>query len=487
MKTSIKTDPGTALVRLTAVLLATLLLYVGWPGLAAPPGAYRPPLATIGNPKPYFRAKFGFSLAGVGTDRIVIGVPWDNLYEGAGGGVGGTAYLFDTNGVRITTFANPTQKNGDFFGIAVAALGSGRVLVGSRSAMVGATNAGAVFVFNTNGTLLTTLTNPPLTPNDQFGAAVAAVGTDRVLVGAPVESTAEVGSGAAYLLTTNGTLLTTFRNPEALFLGHFGSSVSGVGNDHVIIGAYGNDATTQFAGRAYLFTTAGELVTTYTNPAPVAGGKLGWSVAAMGNDRVLIAAEGNYVGPVSGGAAYLFDLSGKVLATFTNPAPRQNAGFGHGLDVVGGDRVLIGAHFNDLGAGPSGVAYLFDTNGVLFATFENPAAEKDDRFGFAAAHLGNDFFIVGADGDNAGASGAGSVYLYAVPAPPPPLRLSLGTSNVSVGWVAPEPGFILQEAGVLGSPSAWNDVQEPVSSNGPTNRFQQALGPTNRFYRLRWP
>ncbi len=488
---SLKANFGTPLVRLTAALLAALLIFAGRPGLSAPPGSYRPPLSTIGNPNPIFSARFGESLAGVGNDRILIGVPGDNLFEGAGGAVGGSAYLFNTNGALLMTFANPGRRLGDRFGNAVTTLGTGRILVGSHRAM---TNVGAVCIFNLNGTLLNTLTNPPLT-RDSFGTAVAAVGTDRVLVGAPGESSVAVGSGAAYLLTTNGTLLTTFQNPDPIFIGNFGSALSGVGKDHVVIGANNNDPNTQFSGRAYLFTTGGDLVTTYTNPAPVAGGRLGESVAGMGSDRVLIGAVGNKAGGFNGGMAYLFDLGGNVLATFTNPVPRNTAGFGHGLAVVGGDRALIGAFFNDTGTGlgTTGAAYLFDTNGTLLATYSNPTPAPRDRYGYAIAALGQNLFVVGADGDYVGADGdsagveaAGSVYVYAVPRQPP-LSISANASSVSVRWAGHEPSFILQEAGLLGSPAAWNDVQEPVTSNGPTNLFQQPLGPTNRFYRLRWP
>ena len=81
---------------------------------------------------------------------------------------------------------------------------------------------------------------------------------------------------------------------------------------------------------------------------------------------------------------------------------------------------------------------------------------------------------------------SGSVYLYAVPRQPP-LIISANASSVSVGWAGPEPSFILQQAGVLGSPSAWGDVAESPQINGPTNLVTQPLGPTNRFYRLRWP
>ena len=60
-------------------------------------------------------------------------------------------------------------------------------------------------------------------------------------------------------------------------------------------------------------------------------------------------------------------------------------------------------------------------------------------------------------------------------------------STVSVNWVTPETGLILQQAGLLSDSTAWSNVAESVSLNGPTNVVQQTLTATNRFYRLRRP
>ena len=49
------------------------------------------------------------------------------------------------------------------------------------------------------------------------------------------------------------------------------------------------------------------LLTTFTNPAPVIHAQFGYSVAAVGNDRVLIGAiGGDDEYPLNGGAGYLF-------------------------------------------------------------------------------------------------------------------------------------------------------------------------------------
>src|SRR5437867_3147251 len=59
---------------------------------------------------------------------------------------------------------------------------------------------------------LLTFTNPTPAVDDRFGYSVAAVGTDRVLIGAPLDDTGATNAGAAYLFSTNGALLATFTN-----------------------------------------------------------------------------------------------------------------------------------------------------------------------------------------------------------------------------------------------------------------------------------
>ena len=74
--------------------------------------------------------------------------------------------------------------------------------------------------------LQTTFTNPtPASSFDRFGAALAVMGNDRVVIGAPFYNNV----GFAYLFNLNGALLYRFRDPD----GHqFGSSIATMpGND----------------------------------------------------------------------------------------------------------------------------------------------------------------------------------------------------------------------------------------------------------------
>ena len=118
----------------------------------------------------------------------------------------GSAFAQGISVPLLTTFTNPTPVASDFFGESVAAVGSNRVLIGAFADNTGASAAGAAYLFSANGTLLTTFTNPTPAVSDIFGISVAAVGSDRVLIGAYRDDTRATDAGAAYLFRINGTL-----------------------------------------------------------------------------------------------------------------------------------------------------------------------------------------------------------------------------------------------------------------------------------------
>jgi hypothetical protein len=418
-------------------------------------------LNTINNPSPANSDTFGGAVAAMGIDRVIIGA------EGAG-----EAYLFSLAGTLMTTFTNPPGAGG--FAATVAAVGSDRVLIGAYGYVVGLTQVGAAYLFNTNGALVTTFTNPSPATMEAFGWSVAEAGSDRVFIGT-------VG-GAAYLFRTNGTLLTTFTNPAAASAG-FGSSLAAVGSDRVLIGAPYNNTGAAGAGTAYLFSTNGALLNTFTNPIPTTGDNFGTSVTAVGSDRVLISAIDYDGSKGTGGAAYLFSTTGTLLTTFTKPTPATYDYFGWSVAAVGSSRVLISAYQDGASAFQAGSAYLFGTNGMLLTTFVNPTPASQDWFGWSVAAVGSDQVIFGGVWDNTGATDSGSAYLFALPYPP--LTIAGSASTVSVKWVTAETGLILQQTDQLGMPTVWSDTTNSVSINGLTNVIQETMVATNRFYRLR--
>src|SRR4030095_12423096 len=96
--------------------------------------------------------------------------------------------------------------------------------------------------------------NPQPTVVEAFPSAIAAVGTDRVLIGAAFDmSSLELDVGSAYLFNTNGTLLVTITNLDQSSWGYFGFAVAALGSDRLIIGAPGKDfGGSVTAGKVYL-------------------------------------------------------------------------------------------------------------------------------------------------------------------------------------------------------------------------------------------
>jgi hypothetical protein len=107
--------------------------------------------------------------------------------------------LFNTNGALLKTFTKPGPLAGYHFGESIAAVGTDRILIGSPYDDLGATNAGAAYLFDTNGTLLTTFTNPTPAVSDLFALSIAVSGTNTVVIGARQDDTGATDAGTAYL------------------------------------------------------------------------------------------------------------------------------------------------------------------------------------------------------------------------------------------------------------------------------------------------
>ena len=304
-----------------------------------------------------------------------------------------------------------------------------------------------------------------------------------MLVGAFLDDLGATDAGAAYLFSTNGTLVTTFTNPTPVVGDHFGWSVAAVGTDRVLVGSPWDSSSAGNAGAAYLFNTNGIILAIFTNPPPAAFDYFGWSVAAVGNDRVLIGSHLDDVGVTNAGAAYLFSTDGALLTTFTNPAPAAEDNFGSVVSAVGSDRVLIGAYGDNAGADDAGAAYLFDTNGALLAAFTNPTPVSYDYFGYSVAVAGTDQLLIGAHLDNTGASDAGVVYLFDLRMPS--LTIQLTTSNtVAVSWPPSPAGWMLQQNTNGGVSVNWSNAPGTIQDNGNTKTLIVNPAVGNRYYRL---
>jgi len=319
----------------------------------------------------------------------------------------------------LATYLSPNPASGDQFGFSVAGVGN-NVIVGAPFASFGGVpNAGLAYLFDgSTGSLLQTFNKPtPATEGDRFGYSVAGVGTN-VLIGAPFSNSVAPLAGSAYLFNgTTGALLQTFNNPVVNAGDGFGWSVAGAGNN-VLIGAPFADLVSTAGrvsdvGAAYMFNgTTGALLQTFNNPTPQGSEQFGYSVAGVGTNALIGAPTKTVGGLANVGQAYLFNANtGALLQTYNKPNPAVGDFFGFSVAGVGAN-ALIGAYGDDTGATDAGSAYLFDdTTGTLLRTFNNPNPAPGDFFGRSVAAVGTDV-LIGVPSADTGATDAGAAYLF---------------------------------------------------------------------------
>lgn len=102
---------------------------------------------------------------------------------------------------------------------------------------------------------------------------------------------------------------------------------------------------------------------------------------------------------------------GDLLQTFLNPTPEEYDGFG--FSVAGmPDKAIIGAWGDNTGASSAGAVYLFDAStGNLLLTIQKPTQDESDQLGGSVAAVGNNV-LAGAHGDDTGAYYTGAAYLF---------------------------------------------------------------------------
>jgi hypothetical protein len=271
--------------------------------------------------------------------------------------------------------------------------------------------------------LLATITNNLPGVNQSFGAALAALGTDRLLIGAPGASVDSPGS--ACLFTTNGTLLRRFHDPNGLI-----------------------------------------------------GSQFGGALAVLGSDRLIITAPQANVGAPIAGAANLFNTNGQIIAPLFNPEPDFLDQFGIAVAVVDDDKILIGSN-DQRTALNGGGAYLYATNGALLMRINQPVSEFS-RLGNAVADLGAGRVLLGAYDLNL----VGAAYVYDLT---PTLQIAPAPGGaVSVSWASAWTGWTLQQNMNLNS-THWTTASESVTDNGTNRFILVSPPAGNRFYRLAKP
>ena len=213
----------------------------------------------------------------------------------------------------VSSFNSDDPEDGvelNDFGESVAAVDN-RIIVGDPSADEDPLDVGKVRILAAvDGELLLTIRNPMPDAGDDFGAAVSALGND-VLVGAPADDLGASNTGAVFLFDgSTGNLLQAFENPTPATDDRFGFAVISVG-DYVVVGAPHDDSRGENAGAVYVFEgSTGRFVRAIFSPSQQAGAEFGFSLAMAGDHQVLVGAPS--IADAEPGAAYLVNLGRQI-------------------------------------------------------------------------------------------------------------------------------------------------------------------------------
>ena len=316
---------------------------------------------------------------------------------------------------------------GDFFGYCLAEIDDGHFLASAPGQSVGGvTSAGKVYLFGLvrNGdeystVTLQTFTNPTPVEGEMFGCSIRVLG-NRVLIGGRPNGFESDNACTAHLFEIDTALFNLQTPPDPPVPGvHLGSfmafntdsrfgSALAERDGSLVVGVPDLDSNyIKDSGGVYVVSpeTGWSELTILRNPndaEPVAGDRLGHCVAVAGGN-ILASAPGREVDQKTGaGVVYLFDGDGNLLQTFENPNPDPNDQFGMSMAVFG-NHLVVGAPYDDeAGVEDAGAAYVFDlTTGSLLASLMNPWPDADDWFGWSVCGADGDI-VIGAPGNNGG-------------------------------------------------------------------------------------
>jgi len=260
-----------------------------------------------------------------------------------------------------------------------------------------------------------------------FGTSAAVDGV-RLVVGAYGTNTTAVATGKVYVYDWNGTAYVEVAQllaSDGQASDYFGISVALSGN-RLVVGAHFEDTAGLAAGKVYVYnwnsdTSVYDEVTTITASDAQAYDWFGSAVAlpSIGN-RLLVGACGEDTAGVNAGKVYIYEWNGATsvydeVAQLTASDAQDYDYFGISV-AISGNRLVVGAHFEDTAGLVTGKVRVYDWNPTTSAYVEVSQltasdSQAYDLFGDAVALSGNRL-VVGARGADTAVVNAGKVYIY---------------------------------------------------------------------------
>ena len=360
----------------------------------------------------WYNGSFSLNRSAIGNDRIVIG---DNLfydYDASITGIAGTymgaAYLFDINGNPLRQINAPDTVNNDSFG-QVVEIHSGKIIIGDPRYSGTHDDQGAVYVFDTDGTLERRITLSSPAEDDWWPQAMAA-DNGKIFT--------SDSNNNVYIHNLDGTgeIKITSSSLTNSGNGAFGDFPIAAGNGKFAVGDYGN---------AYIFNQDGTGEINLVESS--ASGYYGDSVAIGGNKLFVTDPYHENSNGDEIGAVYSYDLDGTnrnvIVTTDALEYVFEETYNAYDVQLVASDDyVWYGAQnydYNNL----TGVVYRWDIDGSNNVRIDPPSDDNGHYYGqMISVDKNSGKFIVG-DGDNGNGWDA---YLYAYSGTSNPKRLTSG-------------------------------------------------------------
>src|SRR6185436_7601362 len=199
----------------------------------------------------------GQRLAPLGTNRVLVA----DSYGTEATGLKNAVQIYQLNGKHLLEVRSPNNQL-DWFGSAILALDEHRFLIGAPNAPVTyftgnqfVTNnlAGAVYLYDDTGALLSTFTAPDPTRSRNFGSALSLLGPGRLLIGSALEKVNGVEAGRVHMFNLSGSYLASMDNPAPYGYDYFGGSIAALDDGRFVVGAQGDDNVSVDGGSVFGF------------------------------------------------------------------------------------------------------------------------------------------------------------------------------------------------------------------------------------------
>jgi hypothetical protein len=307
---------------------------------------------------------------------------------------GGSLYFFDFDGNPLFDFEPPVNKADDYYR-GVEFCGDTIFVPHPGYDFEGYTDAGRIHLYDWEGNYLKAIYPPEPRSLALFGIEKDSC-DDIFVVGdfhANVEGIEQAGK--VYLYDSDGNLVSTLQSPDPQKYEMFGYEV-GICGDRIAI--FNNIEKVE--GKVYLFNSDGDFLKTLSIPELVGDPGLVFKVYVRGDFILVSLHEAEVEGLEEAGIGYLFDREGNYLKTIQSPAMEQYSMWEvFTRDIITSEDCsntqffVISEPGADGGSVNEGRVHIFDSDGDLQQTLYSPEPMASSEFGYSV-YLMDDLIVV---------------------------------------------------------------------------------------------